>query len=428
MTKKLFTLLGFIAIGFTANAQTWIEDTVSMGAGYANDIYYSLKNGKQRIEGNKNWHVGFSLSIADSAAVWANHNGGTSFVKVYNPHKNYAQWSTVTLADTATTDMLYNKDQAWYQGAFNNIPSASPFDFGWGIYDPTTHAVNGDSVFIVKANNVFYKFCIKSLDATVYKWNFVYADLTNAGADVSDSISKQPNYANNLFAYYNFATGNDTNREPAIANWDLQFLRYTTDDSLAGPAANNTVVGTFLNRGVQAVRAYPVLVDSAFAHYGNYTPSLSPVISTIGRKWKDFIANAWVIIDSNSYFVKDKSGNIYQLEFVNFGGSATGDIYFHKRIVEPAAVADIHSTIAQYNIFPVPASNEINIMLDAKKEAEAILYVTDLTGKKIASQQIKLVAGINGFKMPINQLANGNYILSVQGKAIQLSQKFSVAK
>lgn len=158
--KKIATSL-LILLGMVnhSNAQipAWIEDTVSIAPNYANDVFYSLKNDEIRTEASKNWHLAFSLSIADSAAVWANHNGGTSFVRVFNIHKDSSQWNTVTLGDTASADLVFNNDQGWFQGAFNAIPSADPFNYGWGKYDPTSHNIIGDSLFIVRANGVYYR-------------------------------------------------------------------------------------------------------------------------------------------------------------------------------------------------------------------------------------------------------------------------------
>jgi hypothetical protein len=84
--KKIFlSMISMLTMGIATQAQqAWMIDSVSIGAS-AQDEYYSLKNGSQRIENSKNWHLGFTLSpIGDSAGVWANHQNGNAYTKVFN--------------------------------------------------------------------------------------------------------------------------------------------------------------------------------------------------------------------------------------------------------------------------------------------------------------------------------------------------------
>jgi hypothetical protein len=60
----------------------------------------------------------------------------------------------------------------------NNKPGVSPFDFGWGKYDPVSHNIVGDSLFIVKANNNFYKLWVKELVSTAMTYTFRVEDMT----------------------------------------------------------------------------------------------------------------------------------------------------------------------------------------------------------------------------------------------------------
>ena len=111
MKKVIFTLISLMGIAGTAMAQ-WSVDSVLMGAGSGNDVFYSLQNGTVKTEDSKNWHLAFVLGGApDSAAVWANHNGGANFVKVYNVHKDFSQWSSITLADPLTANVCFHNDK-----------------------------------------------------------------------------------------------------------------------------------------------------------------------------------------------------------------------------------------------------------------------------------------------------------------------------
>ncbi|HMT35304.1 MAG TPA: hypothetical protein PKC41_05575, partial [Chitinophagaceae bacterium] len=133
MKRKFLSILSLIGMSLSVNAQNaWVNDSVSMATGSGNDVFYSMANGTVKSENNMNWHLAFSMFAGDSSAIWANHNAGNAFVKVYNVHKDKSQWGSITLNDTLTATPCFNLDQKWSQGALNDIPSANPFNFGWG--------------------------------------------------------------------------------------------------------------------------------------------------------------------------------------------------------------------------------------------------------------------------------------------------------
>ena len=435
MKRKITGFIGAMLIGMGMQAQNWVNDTISMGTSSINDVYYSLANGTVRTEGNKNWHLGFSLSIADSAAIWANHNASNSFVKVYNIHKDSSQWSTVTLNDTLTASLCYNNDKGWYQGALNDVYSTDIFNYGWGTYDQSTHKILGDSIFIVKANGVFYKVFINELDAVTMNWAISVGDIV-ANTSYTDTIKKQVGFTNRLFAYYDLAAQKDTNREPEIATWDILFTRYTTDDPTSGQNPHNSVLGVLANTngssGVRVARAYMILEDDALADYNTYLASLSPVISSVGFNWKtfDLASFTYFVEDSNSYFIKDRNGIYYQLQFTGFSGingPGSGTTSFRKRLLAPVNVHNVNSLVAAYSVSPVPASNYIDIMMDSKAAGAVTISLLDMQGRIVRTASISLKQGVNGYTLPVSELPNGNYLINIQGKQVKLTQKVSIA-
>ncbi len=431
MKRKFLSFIAVMGLSVASQAQNpWVNDSVSMGAASANDVYYSMTNGTVKSEDNKNWHLAFSMKAGDSSAIWANHNAGNAFVKVYNIHKDKSQWASVGLADTATANQCFNMDQSWSQGALNDIPSPNQFNFGWGTYEPVTHNLYGDSIFIVKANNVFYKVFIDSLQSTLMTYHFRVGDIV-ANTSNSYSLAKGTKYANSIFAYFDLASGTDSLREPDIATWDVVFNRYNSMVLMGPPpAVPYSVVGALGNRGVSFGKAAMVHVDTANNNYGTYTNPWLTSISTIGYDWKTFIqpAGPWVIPDSLSYFIKDLSNKIYQLQFTGYSGSGTGNIYFRKRIVTPTKVNDIESLINQYSVYPNPTQNNVNLVIDAKENNEGKIQILDISGKVVLSTGIKVNHGINAYILPTQNLANGHYILFVTGKNMQIKEKIVVSK
>lgn len=425
-------MITVLSMGMMAQGQqAWVTDSVSIGAS-AQDEFYSLQYGSQRIENSKNWNIGFTLSpIGDSAGVWANHQIGNGYTKVYNINKDSAQWSTVTLADTATATLCFNNDQGWYQGAFNDIPNADPFHFGWGQYDAVSHNIIGNKIFIVRANNVFYKFIIEKLQAATapVTWTFSYENLSTPAAAVQKSIVKSPKYDNSLMAYFDLATEADTSREPAIANWDFMINRYTTNAVGSGQGSNNNVVGVLTNKGVWVTKAKPVHVDSAYNNYTNYTTTMSKVISVIGWDWKSLATLTppflYDVPDSTSYFIKDKGGEYWQMQPLAYNA---GKMTFRKRMLFPVSVTDVNSNINNMSVYPNPASQNMNVVLETKNASNAQLFITDITGKTIQSSSINLTSGLNALNIPCNNLPIGNYILSIKGNNMNVNEKITISK
>lgn len=430
MKRKFLSILSLIGMSLSVNAQNaWVNDSVSMATGSGNDVFYSMANGTVKSENNMNWHLAFSMFAGDSSAIWANHNAGNAFVKVYNVHKDKSQWGSITLNDTLTATPCFNLDQKWSQGALNDIPSANPFNFGWGTYNQVTHNLYGDSIFIVKANNVFYKVFIDSLQSTTMTYSYTVGDIV-ANTNNSYTLAKGTKYANSNFAYINLANGADSLREPDNATWDIFFTRYNSLVAQGGPVQPYSVIGVLGNRGISFGKAAMIHVDTACNNYGTYTTPWNNTISAIGYDWKSFTppGGPWVVPDSISYFIKDKSNKIYQLQFTGYSGSGTGNIYFRKRMVNPTKVNDLYSIVNQYSVYPNPAQNNINILLDTKSSGMATMQLIDFTGKIIMTSAVKIQEGINAFTWPVANIANGNYILNILGENIQLHEQILIAK
>lgn len=427
MKQYVFTMLMVLGLGISSQAQTWISDSVSMGSGSNTDVFYSLSNSTIKSENNRNWHLAFSMSAADSSAVWANHNTGNNWVKVFNIRKDTTQWANVSLADTATASLCFNNDKGWFAGALNNKPGVGPFDFGWGKYNPVSHNIDGDSIFIVRTPQGYFKLWIKQLVSTQMSYTYRVGHLTN-NTDTTYTISKQPNYTDRLFAYVDLSTGVDTNREPAITTWDVLFTRYTTNDPNSGQMPNNNVIGVLTNKTVKVAQAIPVHVDTAFAQYGSFISNWSTGLAGVGYAWKtfDLNTNAWLVPDSNSYFIQDRSGNLWQVQFTGFSGSSTGKINFRKRIVVPTNINDVQSAISSYALAPNPAGNETRLVITSRETSQAKVVVYNMEGRMVFSSSVALQNGLNAFTLPLQNLATGQYILQVKGNNISIKDKLMV--
>ena len=139
----LFASTLLISLGLLAQQQK----EVVTGAGYADDVYYSLENGTVTTVARNNWDIAF-VTQQMSVSVLANNGSG---VELYTyPEGDIDDWATVDTTGMDWTPM-YNSIETWDMGAFNaNTIPGDDFDYGWGRYNMTTHTIIGDSIFIIR--------------------------------------------------------------------------------------------------------------------------------------------------------------------------------------------------------------------------------------------------------------------------------------
>ncbi len=440
--KKVFQIVTILCVLSSSISAQWTVDSVSMAPGYSNSVFYALGNGIQQTSPSANWHLAFSLNILDSASVFANHfQGQAALVKVFNIHKPISAWTSVSINDTTGADTLYSGNNGWYEGAFNQIPSANIFNFGWGTYDLATHVIRGDSMFLLQSGPKFYKFAIDSLDAIPYVWHIRVEEISATATVQSYTINKS-NFTNRLFAYFNLDSGLALDREPAISSWDFQFLNYPQYLQAGPQSAWRGVTGALVNRGTAVAKAAMVHVDTAMNNYtqmvgGASAPTWWPAnwekapYTTIGYDWKnfDYINNVYILPDSLSYFISAKNDTVYQLQFLSFGGGANGDIKFQYRPMgsSPLQVSDLNN-LGALSLYPNPAASSTHIMFNAKQNSVANLSITGLNGQRVYQQPYNVQPGLNVMAVDIHNLPAGTYIVQLQDKVSAVSYKLTVTR
>lgn len=441
MNFKVLLTGAVMALSFGASAQTWVTDSVTMNAGYANDVYYSLQNGTVATPVNGNWHLAFQMTPPGpygNVSIVANHV--QSGVQVYNLHMaastsfNTLQASD-TVGKTAPSMQLYNADTNWNYGAFNRtVEAGNPYNYSWGTYDMNggVHNVNGDSIYLLKVANmagpVIYKLHIKqymAFPADSIKWKFRIAKFD--GTEDTSIIIRPADYPNKLFAYYNVTNRTVTDREPVKTTWDLMFGRYKGEVSQGGQTAVSNLTGVLSNFGVTVADVRGVNADTA-TMYGR---TFSRKMNEIGYDWKINVPmTANYYMDSTAtFFVKTAAtpAMYWQMQFTGFS-AANGRSTFRKRAIVPTSIKTVNNSLSNYYAAPNPANNSVALMLDTKESTEAAtLALTDMSGRTVSVQTISVAKGINTFTLQTAHVPAGMYLLSVTGNNIRLSQKLNVA-
>lgn len=81
--------------------------------------------------------------------------------------------------------------------------------------------------------------------------------------------------------------------------------------------------------------------------------------------------------------------------------------------------------VSDMQITPNPVVDNLKIQVDAVQAGTAILYINDLSGKKIYQESLNLASGLNNLVISAATLARGTYILSLQMAGETLVKKVS---
>lgn len=380
--------------------------------------------------------------------------------------------------------VLTNSYNTWLEGAFEaNRDYNNAYDFGWGTYDVSTHFISGDSIYILKTVAGNYKaISIDQYASGIY--NVTYSDLDKSNK-VTKTFDKTPYDTKNFF-YYSIDNDVVKDLEPKTEDWDIVFTKYLTIFPGFGAYP---VGGVLSNQDV-------IVSEVHFAQGGSYsvndttTFKLSDDISTVGYDWKD--AFAGIVYDTVVYYIQDQNGNVNELKFYKYGGSATGDYAFTVNGVKdsiiigagnkdqvyyslqsasevagnqdhdwdialyapasfssrPVRINDVNGAelyvyptadISYWNvvsleeqkvdvlsIYPNPTNDMVNIALRVDLPRQLTVSIKDLSGRTVKSEVIDAFAGVSEAQVSLDQLAPGQYLISMSGEGFIASSRLVV--
>lgn len=417
-------MLVSMAIG--VQAQTWIDDSVAIGPGYPNRVFYSLQNG---ITGTMPFNdKDFLLDVSEVQTASIRINGGFTSALYKYVAGDTTDWATLDTSGMYTnTGWVRNRDDqhAYAPSAFEAGATGHP-DYGWGTYNNISHDVNGTSLFAYKTvNNTWKKIWIKKLSAMTSAFTIRMADLDN-NHDTIITISKS-GITDKSFIYYSVANDSVYNSEPNINTYDLIFTKHEGDYLQNGLfVVNQAVTGVESNRGVLVAEAADILADDAV--YTNYT--LQEDLQGIGARWKYLNAMfQWTVEDSLSYFIQDLDSNIWQVRFTGFVGASAGKYRFQKRQVGFVSVEGESGKLASFHVFPNPAAEFINLVYTIEdNHQQASLNIVDINGKTVLNKNLLNQSGFNQTQVDLTSLnlPAGIYVAMVQVGNYSGTQKFIV--
>jgi len=407
--KKLITLTLTLVLVSASFSQ--VTDTVSLGASYVNEAFYSLSTGEKTTSLKNDWDIAFETT-QPGAAIIINDGNGTE-LWVYPG--DTSDWSA--LVDTtglSTWTQQYNSEETWLEGAFNRSSTTGHPDYGWGEYNSISHIVEGNKLFVLKlSDNSYHKVWIK--DVTLGVFTFQHAEL--GGSTMQHTLDSK-DFTGKKFGYFSLQFHNQKDKEPAIADWDLKFEKYTS--FVPSPYV---VTGVLQATGVQASKAYPVNDPLTYTDLGAHT--LMDEINIIGSDWKSFNMTTFMyeIADSTVYFVRAQDHAIWKVVFTGFGGSTTGDFIFTKQKLIEAGVGE-KDALPNFKVYPNPASKQVNLVFDAPVNSEYIL--SDISGRQMMRGSLK--TGQILHNLDISSLQSGIYIVTISNNQSRRSERLIISE
>ena len=428
--KKNLTVLTILIFSFSC-VIAQVRDTVSMGAGYVNTVWYDIENDVETKASATSWDIALAVRPLD-AAIQFNPNNPFTFNQSINSIIN---WASVGAADTAKlTKPLYNGFLSWSDGAFNATKNLSdPFDYGWANYNQATKNVTGDSVFIIKTiKGDWKKIAITSLkfDTTYF---IRYANLD--GTNEKNLEIKKTDYPKKNFVYLSLSDDKISNPEPDNDKWDILFTKYhgiapnpsngvLTPYTLIGAFQNNVLVnerGVFKFKGATAVKVTRKEIEKDDFDQ----TKLSNNINTIGSEWKTFTGTSFVTSDSTTFFVKNRNAKFFKLNFKSFGGAANGNFIFDKKALLTLSVKDVINGTASLAIYPNPSNgSDLTLVYDLGKNAQKVDFqLVSLSGQVVYAQKLQITEGVQYLTLPSLNLTSGLYFAVMRWNGQSVAQK-----
>lgn len=408
--KKALQIAAFALITVAATAQQ-TNVTLSMGAGYANEVYYKLSSEKTNTYQASSWDIAFLRISAMDIGIRVNDGSG---IQVFEAANNPADFNTITIADEASWIPLYNDDTNWDNGAFMQ-GSAS---YGWGEYNPGSHHVEGTIVFVLKyADGTYRKFINEDYFGG---YTFKYATW-NGTAWVGETTTTVANTSNpsNRYNYYSLQNNAAVIAEPAVGSWDFVFTKYNT--FLDPPGENYIVTGTLQNPNVTVAKN-----DEPTGEGNPNGLNYSEEINSIGYDWKTFNGTDYSVNAEKAYYIKYDENTVYRLVFESFEGAATGNLSFnYEDVSDLLGLEDIAEGVT-FGMYPNPSTDKmVNLVYDLKNSIsqENSISIYNLQGQLVHTSKVDSNNGFFNKTLNLSALHRGMYLVQFKAGNNSISKK-----
>ncbi|MFY0714958.1 T9SS type A sorting domain-containing protein [Seonamhaeicola sp. NFXS20] len=415
MKTKLQLIIMIGLFYLSAKAQETAVN-ISMGANYANDVYFKLSDESTNTYTRSDWDIAFLRTSAYSFSLRVNDGAG---IQVFDVSNDPAYWNSVDVLNEGNWTELQNDETSWDTGAFDTGSADGAYPYGWGNYIFATHHIEGDVVFVLKYSDGTYIkfFCEEYYNGYTFKYSSW--DGSTWSADTTVTIPNTDN-VNNKFNYYSLKNNQSVVAEPGIGNWDLKFSRYTTD--YYGDGSLFYMVTGVLHSDEVTVAQNEELSGMPV----NPSLTYSDEINTIGYDWKSFNGSGYDVDQTQAFYVKYADDTVYRLYFTTFEGSSTGNIGFSfENVTSSLGISNVGDSLS-FGVYPNPSSNkQINLIYDVSdfNSNKNKISVYSTTGKKVFESELNSNSGFYNRSFDLSSLSSGIYVLQLTSGNKSVSKK-----
>ena len=407
--KKALQIAAFAIITLTATAQQ-TNVTLSMGANYANEVYYKLSSAETNTYTAASWDIAFLRNDNFNHGIRINDGIG---IQVFEAANSVSDWNNINVADEASWTPLYNDDTNWDNGAFMQGSAT----YGWGEYNPANHHISGSIIFVLKyADGTYRKFINEDYFGA---YTFKYATWSGSAwvGETTKTVSNTNN-PDNRYNYYSLKNNNEVVAEPAENAWDMVFTKYVTD------------LGGGMFYGVTGALHNPnVTVAQNDEPTGNGNPNgldYSEEINIIGYDWKTFNGAGYDVNSDMAYYVKYDVSTVYRLEFSTFEGSSNGNLSFNFEDVSDLLGLEDISEGVTFGMYPNPSTDKlVNVVYDLKKTVsqENNISVYNIQGQLVHTSKVETNNGFFNKTLDLSALSSGMYVVQFTSGKNSISKK-----
>lgn len=394
-----------VSVGTAIAQESFVE--VAQGAGYANEVYYTLGSDATTVIPVDQWDIAFTSGTSADIMINEGAASGGGQLGLYRLADAYSFGDT--LQPAWVENRLYNAESGEIAGAFSRVADpANPFDLGWGVYDPVSHTVsNGPTYLIQERDSSWLKFRVQALARG--QFIFEYAELDGAGYMI-DTVDTRGDAARPMI-HYSLRDQRVVDEIPA--QWDLVFTRYTTPlDDGEGNTLDYLVTGVLQAPGIEVAEVSTP--DPATRAYDAVQDSFQQDLDVIGYDWKSFDLQTFQfsLDPERIFFVKNREGEIWKMQFIDFEGSSTGVTVFTE--ARQDVVSSTASVAPSYRVevFPNPFVDQFTIdwEVDGHADTPVSWRLMDAQGR-ISHQGILPPRGRHA--VDVSALTGGMYFLQI---------------
>lgn len=320
--------------------------------------------------------------------------------------------TTLTVASTATSYAWYRETSA-IAGATNATYQMTQGGDYFVIASNGTCSASSDTLYVPDAPDAFTNpqdsICLSntqtldvtySVPAVPLAWNYNW-DYSGAGVMLTSTSPATANYETVTFAPINATSGTlsvtyvgfDINSNPSNS-----FPRKIAITVNSQPIPSISKGGNVLTAG------------TGFASYAWYQNNIAITGAT---------TNVYTITGNGNYYVK----------VTNAAGCTGTSDTAHVTDYNPTAINNVVNGNVAFSIYPNPARNGFTVALESKMgNSDATISITDITGRTLQTQSLKLAAGKQLVSMATDNLKDGIYFVNVNVEGNKGTQKLVLVK